>query len=70
MDFPATKFDVHRAATRVIKMNIANQIISLKARLKAARGFCMNTSMTIECTLLEAQIKALEKQLNKYTPND
>jgi len=66
MDFPATKADVHNAATRVIKANLVAQITSLKARSEAARNFCMNNNMRIEADLCDAQILALTTQLKRY----
>ena len=41
------------------------QIISLKARKKAAQGYILNKNLQLEGELLAAQIKALETELEK-----
>jgi len=49
----------------IIKIEVIRiQLISLKARREAAMNFCMNNSLRIEVELLDAQIKALEKELD------
>lgn len=49
----------------IIQDIIKIQIISLKARKKAAQGYILNTKLQIECNLLAAQIRALEIELEK-----
>jgi len=45
------------------KDDFIDVIISMKkARMKAARGFSLNSQMYVECTLLDAEIKNLNEQ--------
>lgn len=39
------------------------QLVSLKARLKAASGYVYNTAMQVECEVLTKQIAALELEI-------
>jgi len=39
------------------------ELISLRARLEAARGYVLNTSMQVECNVLRRQIEALEREV-------
>jgi len=42
------------------------ELVSLDARLGAARAFSLNTAMKVESTLLEAQLGALVDLKRKY----
>ena len=49
----------------MIKEIIQVELISLKARLKEASRYTLNVDLQLECELLRAQIKALEKEYKK-----
>ncbi len=39
------------------------ELVSLEARKKSARNYCLNSAMQIEANLLQAQIDVLEEEL-------
>ena len=56
-----TRIDKTMANMTPLQREVADvMLISLRARLHAARGYILNTSLQLECNLLCAQISALE----------
>ena len=57
--------DIHQAYRIAYEAALSAQLVSLQARLAAARTFTQNHAMFVEASLLKEQIKALEAEVKK-----